>query len=133
MIFPEKVCKNPPEALYCMWKSQEEYIMATVIELTPELCTTVTAQKGVVLLYFRADWCGACKTMGRIIDQIAEKTPPELVIAKCNIENCIECAASYEVNSIPRMVLFKDGVEIKRINAAMGKNALLQELEALLQ
>ena len=116
-----------------MWKPQEEYTMATVIELTPELCTTVTAQKGVVLLYFRADWCGACKTMGRIIDQIAEETPPELVIAKCNIENCIECAASYEVNSIPRMVLFKDGVEIKRINAAMGKNALLQELEALLQ
>lgn len=106
--------------------------MATVIELTPELCTAVTQQKGVVLLYFRADWCGACKTMGRIIDQIAEETPPELLIAKCNIENCIECATSYEVTSIPRMVLFKDGVEIKRINSAMGKNALLQELEALL-
>ena len=107
--------------------------MATVIELTPEQCLPVTRQKGVVLLYFRAEWCGACKTMGRIIDQVAEETPPELIIAKCNIENCIECATAYEVTSIPRMVLFKDGVEIKRINAAMGKNALLQELEALLQ
>ena len=37
--------------------------MAKVIELTPELCKSVTRQKGVVLLYFRADWCGACRTM----------------------------------------------------------------------
>ena len=106
--------------------------MAKVIELTPDLCKTVTQQKGVVLLYFRADWCGACKTMGRIIDQIVEETPDKLLIAKCNIEDCIECAASYQVSSIPRMVIFKDGVEIKRINSAMGKAALLQELMPLL-
>jgi thioredoxin 1 len=106
--------------------------MATVIELTPEQCIPVTQQKGVVLLYFRADWCGACKTMGRIIDQIVEETPAELVIAKCNIENCIECATAYEVTSIPRMVIFKDGTEIKRINSAVGKAVLLEELQALL-
>ena len=105
--------------------------MATVIELTPELCTSVIQQKGVVL-YFRADWCGACKTMGRIMDQVAEETPPELLIAKCNIDTCLECAASYQVSSIPRMVIFKDGVEIKRINGAMGKGALLSEVLPLL-
>ena len=106
--------------------------MATVIELTPELCKSVTEKPGVVLLYFRAEWCGACKTMGRIIDQIADETPPELTIAKCNIENCIECATSYEVTSIPRMVIFKDGVEIKRLNSAVGKAVLLEELLPLL-
>ena len=106
--------------------------MANVIELTPELCTAVTKQKGVVLLYFRADWCGACKTMGRIMDKIIEETPPELTIAKCNIDTCLDCAASYQVSSIPRMVIFKDGVEIKRINGAMGKGALLAELLPLL-
>ena len=106
--------------------------MATVIELTPELCKSVTEKPGVVLLYFRAEWCGACKTMGRIIDQVAEETPPELIIAKCNIENCIECATAYEVTSIPRMVLFKDGAEIKRINSAVGKALLLEELQTLL-
>lgn len=106
--------------------------MATVIELTPELCTKVTQQPGVVLLYFRAEWCGACKTMGRIIDQIADETPAELIIAKCNIETCIECATSYEVTSIPRMVIFKDGVEIKRLNSAVGKAVLLAELLPLL-
>lgn len=106
--------------------------MATVIELSPELCTAVTQQKGVVLLYFRADWCGACKTMGRIIDQVADETPDEVIIAKCNIEKCIECATAYEVTSIPRMVLFKDGVEVKRINSAVGKGVLLEELNALL-
>lgn len=106
--------------------------MATVIELTPEQCLPVTRQKGVVLLYFRAEWCGACKTMGRIIDQVAEETPPELIIAKCNIEKCIECATAYEVTSIPRMVLFKDGAEIKRINSAVGKALLLEELQTLL-
>ncbi len=107
--------------------------MATVIELTPELCKSVTEKPGVVLLYFRAEWCGACKTMGRIIDQIAEETPAELIIAKCNIENCIECATSYEVTSIPRMVIFKDGNEIKRINSSIGKGALLNELLPLLK
>ena len=107
--------------------------MATVIELTPELCESVTAQKGVVVLYFRADWCGFCKTMGRIIDQVVEETPPELLIAKCNIEKCAECAAAYEVTSIPRMVIFKDGNEIKRINSSIGKGALLNELLPLLK
>lgn len=107
--------------------------MAEVIELTPELCESVTRQKGVVLLYFRAEWCGACRTMGRIIDQIIDETPDELLIAKCNIETCLECAAAYEVSSIPRMVIFKDGVEIKRINSAMGKAALLNELLPLLE
>ena len=107
--------------------------MATVMELTPELCTTVTQQPGVVLLYFRAEWCGFCKTMGRIIDQVAEETPPELVIAKCNIEKCAECAAAYEVTSIPRMVIFKDGIEIKRINSSIGKAPLLKELLPLLE
>lgn len=106
--------------------------MATVIELTPELCESITSQQGVVLLYFRAEWCGFCKTMGRIIDQVAEETPPELLIAKCDIEKCAECAAAYEVTSIPRMVIFKDGAEIKRINSAIGKGALLAELEPLL-
>ena len=106
--------------------------MATVIELTPELCTKVTQQPGVVLLYFRAEWCGACKTMGRIIDQIADETPAELIIAKCNIETCIECATSYEVTSIPRMVIFKDGAEIERLNSAVGKAVLLEKLLPLL-
>ena len=106
--------------------------MATVIELTPELCTTVTQQSGIVLLYFRAEWCGFCKTMGRIIDQVAEETPPEVIIAKCDIEKCIECATAYEVNSIPRMVIFKDGTEVKRINGSVGKGVLLTELQSLL-
>ena len=106
--------------------------MATVIELTPELCESVTQQQGVVLLYFRAEWCGACKTMGRILDQVIAETPPELLIAKCNIEECLECAANYEVSSIPRMVIGKDGKEIKRINSAVGKAALLAELAPLL-
>ena len=71
--------------------------------------------------------------LSRIIDQIAEETPDELIIAKCNIENCIECATSYEVTSIPRMVIFKDGNEIKRINSSIGKGALLNELLPLLK
>ena len=107
--------------------------MAKVIELTPELCKSDIKQNGVVLLYFRADWCGACRTMGRIIAQIIDETPDDLLIAKCNIEICLECAASYEVSSIPRMVIFKDGVEIKRINSAIGKAALLDELLPLLE
>ena len=87
----------------------------------------------VAVVDFNATWCGACLTMGRIIAQIIDETPDELLIAKCNIETCLECAASYEVSSIPRMVIFKDGVEIKRINSAMGKAALLNELLPLLE
>ena len=102
--------------------------MARVIELTPELCKSVTKQNGVVLLYFNATWCGACLTMGRIIAQIIDETPDELLIAKCNIETCLECAASYEVSSIPRMVIFKDGVALFESNSScalfrLSKNA----------
>ena len=106
--------------------------MATIVELTPELCESVVTQNGVVLLYFKAEWCGFCKTMNRILDQVAAETPDELLIAKCNIEQCAECAAAYEVTSVPRLVIFKDGAEIKRINGSIGKGPLLKELLPLL-
>ena len=106
--------------------------MATIVELTPELCESVVTQNGVVLLYFKAEWCGFCKTMNRILDQVAAETPDELLIAKCNIEQCAECAAAYEVTSVPRLVIFKDGAEIERLNSAVGKAVLLEKLLPLL-
>ena len=107
--------------------------MAKIIDLLPETCEDALELPGVTVLYFRASWCGFCKTMGRIIDQTAAETPDSITFARCDVETCPEFAARFEITSIPRLVIFKDGKEMKRINTSIGKTPLIQELEQLLK
>ncbi|MBR2373642.1 MAG: thiol reductase thioredoxin [Lentisphaeria bacterium] len=107
--------------------------MAKIIDLLPENCEDALVIPGVTVLYFRAEWCGFCKTMSRIIEQVAAEAADEVTFVKCDVEKCPEFAARFEVTSIPRMVIFKDGLEVKRINSSIGKAPLLHELEQLLK
>jgi thioredoxin 1 len=85
-----------------------------------------------VLLDFWAEWCGPCKMIAPVLDEIATENPGKLKIGKINIDENLELARRFEVMSIPTLILFKDGEPTLRIVGAKGKGQLLQELHPFL-
>ncbi len=81
-----------------------------------------------VLVDFWAEWCGPCKMIAPILEEIAEEHGETIKIAKLNVDDSPEIARRFEVMSIPTMILFKDGEEAKRIIGAKPKQALLDDV-----
>jgi thioredoxin 1 len=85
-----------------------------------------------VLVDFWAEWCGPCKMIAPILDEIADEHAGSLRIAKLNVDENPDIARRFEVMSIPTMIVFKDGQPAKRMVGAKGKGQLLQELSEFL-
>ena len=85
-----------------------------------------------VLVDFWAEWCGPCKTLYPILEQIAEERPDSIKIAKLNVDDNLATQARYDVMSIPTLILFKGGEPILRLVGAKGKGQLLEELDRYL-
>ena len=81
-----------------------------------------------VLVDFWAEWCGPCKMIAPILEEIAVEKGDALTIAKLNVDEAPDIARRFEVMSIPTMILFKDGAEAKRIIGAKPKQALLDDV-----
>ncbi|MDG2907903.1 MAG: thioredoxin [Acidimicrobiales bacterium] len=83
-----------------------------------------------VLVDFWAEWCGPCKMVAPILEEIAEEQAGALRIAKVNVDQSPELARRFQVMSIPTMILFRDGEPATQIVGAKGKAQLLEELSA---
>ncbi len=81
-----------------------------------------------VLVDFWAEWCGPCKMIAPILDQIAEEQQGKIKIAKLNVDDNPEIARRFDVMSIPTLILFSNGQPAKRMVGAKGKGQLLEEL-----
>ena len=81
-----------------------------------------------VLVDFWAEWCGPCRMVGPIVEEIAGEYPEKISVAKLNVDENPQTAMEYDVMSIPTMIVYQDGVEKRRIVGARPKAMLLQEL-----
>lgn len=81
-----------------------------------------------VLLDFYADWCGPCKMVAPIIEEIAEENP-QYVVGKINVDDCPELAIQFGVSTIPNLVVLKDGEVVNQIAGARPKPQILKMLE----
>jgi thioredoxin 1 len=85
-----------------------------------------------VLVDFWAEWCGPCKMIAPILDQIGEEQAGKLRIAKLNVDDNPDIARRFDVMSIPTLIVFQDGQPVKRMVGAKGKGQLLEELSDVL-
>ena len=85
-----------------------------------------------VLVDFWAEWCGPCKMIAPVLEEIATEHEGQLRIAKLNVDENLDISRRFEVMSIPTLILFKDGEPQLRIIGAKGKGQLLQELHPFL-
>jgi thioredoxin 1 len=81
-----------------------------------------------VVVDFWATWCGPCKMVAPVLDEIAGENKEKLTVAKLDIDANPETARSFNVMSIPTMIVFQDGKPVKQIVGAKPKAALLSDL-----
>jgi thioredoxin 1 len=85
-----------------------------------------------VLVDFWAEWCGPCKMVAPVLEEIAGEHGEKLRVVKLNVDENPETAAAYQVMSIPTMAVFVNGQVAKSIVGAKPKSALLRELDTYL-
>jgi thioredoxin 1 len=92
----------------------------------------VGASTEPVVVDFWAEWCGPCKMIAPILEEIASEQTGKLKVAKLNVDDHPDLARRFDVMSIPTLIVFKDGQAAKRVVGAKGKSQLLSDFREFL-
>jgi thioredoxin 1 len=97
-----------------------------------EFGTKVLEAKGTILVDFYADWCGPCKMVSPILEELAGEYGDRLTVVKVDVDHAQRVAGEYGVQSIPTLIFFRDGKPAHKIVGALPKPALRAQVEKVL-
>jgi thioredoxin 1 len=106
--------------------------MSTTTVTDASFSTDVLASPIPVIVDFWAEWCGPCRMVAPILEEIASEYAGKVVVAKLNVDENPQTAASYGITSIPTMNVYSGGEVVKTIIGAKPKAALLNDLQSFL-
>lgn len=103
-----------------------------ILELdSTSFATTVIRQDAIpVLVDFWAPWCGPCKAIGPVLDQLAQELEGKALVTKVNVDEQSDLAGQFNVKAIPTLLIFKQGKVVDQIVGLANKDALKQKIEA---
>ena len=94
--------------------------------------SVITTEKRPVLVDFWASWCGPCRALAPIVEDIAEEMADRLAVYKCDVDAEGALAQRFGIMSIPTLIVFKDGKATGQLVGAMPKDTLVRELEKII-
>lgn len=103
------------------------------IEITDNNFEAIIAEGKPVVVDFWAPWCGPCKTIAPIIEELAEEYDGRVTIGKCNVDDNYELPAQFGIRNVPTVLFFKDGQVVgKQVGAAI-KSVFVEKVNKLIQ
>ena len=102
------------------------------LEITDSNFQEILAEGKPVVMYFWAPWCGPCKMVGPIIDELATEYEGKVIIGKCDVDENGDVAAEYGIRNIPTVLFFKNGELVDKQVGSAPKSAYVAKIEAIL-
>ena len=102
------------------------------LEITDNNFKEIVAKGTPVVIDFWAPWCGPCKMVGPIIDELAKEYEGRVIMGKCDVDENSDLPAEFGIRNIPTVLFFKDGALVDKQVGAVAKPAFVEKVEKLL-
>ena len=104
--------------------------MGNVLELNDSTFEAEVVNSSIpVLVDFWATWCGPCRKLGPVVDEIAEAYDGKVKFVKINVEESLETAKKYSISGLPSLLVFKNGEALERMAGLMPKSTIISNIE----
>lgn len=104
-----------------------------VVEINSDNFTNeVVNSNGIAVVDFYADWCGPCRKMSPLLEEVEQELISKVKFAKINTDNNLNVAKDYRVSGLPTLLIFKDGEPVERLVGLMPKSSIITNIEKYL-